>query len=77
MSFAKSVQNPGAKDAVSRAYAQYITDDRLDTDEDEEAFGDAMYFHIIDAVEDFFATVIGNNNIDPEYMNDFRNLLGL
>lgn len=38
-------------DAIERAYGQYMQDKRVDTDDDFEAFSDALFQHIIDPFE--------------------------
>ena len=37
--------------AIGFAYQQYVTDKRLDTFDDDEAFTDAIFTHIIDPIE--------------------------
>jgi hypothetical protein len=61
------------KDAVSKAYEQYMLDDRLDTFEDEEAFGEAVYARIIDPIEDFLIEV----GLQQADLDGFRELLGI
>ena len=88
MSLRESLQDIAsrpANDAVSKAYQQYALDERLDTEDDAVAFGEAIYAHIIDPLEDMMeklsAEVVNHAlAIDKDIQNrrsEFHRILGL